>query len=55
MDTLTYTPSSALGSCRYKMKDWKVDEEPYKRLLIRLLSMILNISSISAEMIPWIR
>lgn len=33
MDTLTYTPSSALGSCRYKMKDWKVDEEPYKKII----------------------
>ena len=33
MDSLTYTPSSALGSCRYKMKDWKVDEEPYKKIV----------------------
>ena len=33
LDTLTYTPSSALGSCRYKMKDWKVDEEPYKKII----------------------
>lgn len=33
MDTLTYTPSSALGSCRYKMKDWRVDEEPYKKII----------------------
>ncbi|HWT73924.1 MAG TPA: 6-phosphofructokinase [Mobilitalea sp.] len=33
MDTLTYTPSSALGTCRYKMKDWQVDEEPYKRII----------------------
>ncbi len=33
LDTLTYTPSSALGSCRYKMKDWKVDDEPYKKII----------------------
>lgn len=33
MDTLTYTPSSALGSCRYKMKDWREDEEPYKKII----------------------
>lgn len=32
MDTLTYTPSSALGSCRYKMKDWREDEETYKKI-----------------------
>ncbi len=33
MDTLTYTPSSALGSCRYKMKDWRKDDEPYKKII----------------------
>jgi len=33
LDTLTFTPSSALGSCRYKMKDWKVDDEPYKKII----------------------
>ncbi len=33
MDTLTYTPSSALGTCRYKMKDWRKDEEPYKKIV----------------------
>lgn len=33
IDTLTYTPASALGSCRYKMKDWKVNEEPYKKII----------------------
>lgn len=32
LDALTYTPSSALGSCRYKMKDWREDEEPYKKI-----------------------
>lgn len=33
MDTLTYTPSSALGTCRLKMKDWRKDEEPYKKII----------------------
>jgi 6-phosphofructokinase 1 len=33
MDILTYTPSSALGTCRYKMKDWHVEEEPYKKII----------------------
>lgn len=33
LDTLTYTPSSALGTCRYKMKDWLKDEEPYKKII----------------------
>lgn len=33
MDTLTYTPSSALGTCRYKMKDWRIDDEPYKKIV----------------------
>ena len=30
---LKYTPSSALGSCRYKMKDPDVDDTDYKRIL----------------------
>jgi 6-phosphofructokinase 1 len=33
MDTLTYTPSSALGTCRYKMKDWRKDDAPYKKII----------------------
>lgn len=33
MDTLTYTPSSALGTCRLKMKDWRKDDEPYKKII----------------------
>ncbi|MBE6031578.1 MAG: 6-phosphofructokinase [Clostridiales bacterium] len=30
---LRYTPSSALGSCRYKLKDFLVDDTDYKRIL----------------------
>lgn len=33
MDILKSTPSSALGTCRYKMKDWHVEEEPYKKII----------------------
>ena len=33
LDKLMYTPSSALGSCRYKMKDPDVDDTDYKRIL----------------------
>lgn len=33
MNTLTHTPSSALGTCRYKMKDWQIDEEPYQKII----------------------
>ncbi len=30
---MMYTPSSALGSCRYKLKDADVDDSEYKRIL----------------------
>ena len=30
---MKYTPSSALGSCRYKLKDSEVDDTDYKRIL----------------------
>ena len=30
---LQHTPSSALGSCRYKLKDPDVDDTDYKRIL----------------------
>ena len=33
MDTLSYTPSSALGTCRHKMGDWRKDEAPYKKIV----------------------
>ena len=33
LELLKYTPSSALGSVRYKLKDASVDETDYKRLL----------------------
>ena len=33
LSLLRYTPSSALGSCRYKLKDSSVDDTDYKRIL----------------------
>ena len=33
LDPLPYTPSSALGSCRYKIKDPDEDDTDYKRIL----------------------
>lgn len=33
LDLLKYTPSSALGSVRYKLKDSTVDDSDYKRIL----------------------
>lgn len=33
LELLLHTPSSALGSCRYKLKDSDVDETDYKRIL----------------------
>ena len=33
LSLLLHTPSSELGSCRYKMKDPDVDEKDYKRIL----------------------
>ena len=33
LELLKYTPSSALGSCRYKLKDPAVDDTDYQRIL----------------------
>ena len=33
LDIMKYTPSSALGSCRYKLADPDVDDTDYKRIL----------------------
>lgn len=33
LELLQYTPSSALGSCRYKLADPEVDDTDYKRIL----------------------
>lgn len=36
IELLKRTPSSYLGSCRYKLPDWQEDEEPYKKLMALL-------------------
>ncbi len=33
LDLMRYTPSSVLGTCRYKLKDFLVDDADYKRIL----------------------
>ena len=33
MEIFKFTPSSGLGSCRYKLKSYETDEEEYKRLI----------------------
>ena len=33
LELMKYTPSSALGSCRYKIADPEVDDTDYKRIL----------------------
>ena len=33
LELLRYTPSSALGSCRYKLADPDVDDTDYRRIL----------------------
>ncbi len=33
VELLKRTPSSYLGSCRYKLPDWKDDPEPYEKLM----------------------
>lgn len=33
LNALKYTPSSGLGSCRYKLKDYKIDDSEYKELV----------------------
>lgn len=33
LNGLKYTPSSGLGSCRYKLKDYKIEDSEYKKLI----------------------
>lgn len=44
LELLKYTPSSSLGSCRYKMKDYTVDEKEYIRIF-EILDM-LNVETL---------
>ena len=49
---LRQTPSSALGSCRYKLK--RNDETDYRKLLRSWTSTISKFCSTSVEMTLWI-
>ena len=53
LDLLQYTPSSALGSCRYKLADPDVDDTDYKRILEIFKSTMSATSSITAATTPW--
>ena len=55
LSLLAATPAAALGSCRKKLPK-HTDDPSFMRILFPFLrSMILDISSISAEMTLWIR
>lgn len=51
---LLHTPSSELGSCRYKMADPEADDTDYRRILEIFRNTTCATSSITAAMTPWI-
>ena len=53
LELLKYTPSSALGSCRYKMADPDMDDTDYKRILEIFKNMTSVTSSTTAATTPW--
>lgn len=53
LELLKTTPSSALGSVRYKLKMWKMMKLIIKGFWKSLRSIILDISSTMAVMIQW--
>ena len=53
LDLMKYTPSSALGSCRYKLADPDVDDTDYQRILEISRSTMSAISSTTAATTPW--
>ena len=56
IELLKRTPSSYLGSCRYKLPDWHTaeGEAVYQKLFEILANWISAISSTSAAMTAWI-
>ena len=54
IDLLKRTPSSFLGSCRFKLPEIKENTEIYDKILQFWISWRLNISSILVAMTPWI-
>ena len=53
IDLLKRTPSSFLGSCRYKLPEIKEDHKIYADLLPPSEARDRSFSFTSAEMIPW--
>ena len=54
LSLMLHTPSSELGSCRYKMADPDEDDTDYKRVLEIFRKYNVRYFSITAETIPWI-
>ena len=54
IELLKRTPSSFLGSCRYKLPDWHDDETVYKKLFAILEKLNIGYSSTLAATTPWI-
>ena len=54
LDLLKNTPSSALGSVRYKLKNADVDDTDYKKLIRGFQEYNISISLITAGMTQWI-
>ena len=53
IELLKRTPSSFLGSCRYKLPDWHTDEAVYKKLFAILEKLTSATSSTSAATTRW--
>ena len=53
LELLKYTPSSALGSCRYKMADPDVDDTDYKRILEIFKKYDVRYFFYTAATTPW--
>ena len=54
IELLKRTPASYLGSCRFRLPNPDVDEEPYKQLFHLFENTRLALYSISAAMTRWI-
>ena len=53
LEMLKYTPSSSLGSCRYKLADVNKDDTDYQRLLEVFPNTTSVIFFITEETIQW--
>ena len=53
IELLKRTPSSFLGSCRYKLPDWHEDETVYKKLFAILEKLNIGYFFYMAATTPW--